>query len=186
MPLIREHISVAEWEKFGEEAFAKFANPEKPIATGVLLEVATPAEASSFLDPLPIRIRLMWWLHGQRKYAAYIRRVRGARNHELLMRRLGPTANRLGATLYRRSRGKVGGTAKGVPVMLVTVPGRRTGTPRTTPRRLLRRRRQVRRRRDRRWQRRRAAVVPQPACDRHSARGDRRSDAERCSRRPDP
>lgn len=133
VPLIREHISVAEWEQFGEEAFAKFTNPEKLIATGVLVEVATPEEASWFLDPLPIPIRLMWRLHGQRKYTAYIRRVRGARDHGLLMRRLGPTANRLGTALYRWSRGKVGGTAKGVPVLLVTVPGRRTGTPRTTP-----------------------------------------------------
>ncbi|WP_068273160.1 nitroreductase/quinone reductase family protein [Aldersonia kunmingensis] len=132
VPLIREHITVAEWEQFGEDAFAKFTNPEKLIATGVLVEVATPEEASWFLDPLPLPIRLMWRLHGRRKYNAYIGRVRGTHNG-LLWRRLGPAVNRLATSLYRRSRGRVGGTAKGLPVMLVTVPGRRTGTPHTVP-----------------------------------------------------
>ncbi len=133
VPLIREHITVEEWEKFGEEAFAKFTNAEKLIATGIMVEVATPEEASWFLDPLPLPIRIMWRLQGRRKYAAYIRRVRGPRDHGLLIRRLGPTVNRLGTSLYRRSHGRVGGTVKGCPVMLVTVPGRRTGRPHTTP-----------------------------------------------------
>jgi deazaflavin-dependent oxidoreductase (nitroreductase family) len=35
--------------------------------------------------------------------------------------------------LYRRSSGRIGGTAKGLPVLLVTVPGRRTGKPHTAP-----------------------------------------------------
>lgn len=42
-------------------------------------------------------------------------------------------ANTLAVSLYRRSGGKIGGTAKGVPVILLTVPGRRTGTPHTVP-----------------------------------------------------
>ncbi|NNH73053.1 nitroreductase family deazaflavin-dependent oxidoreductase [Nocardia uniformis] len=35
--------------------------------------------------------------------------------------------------LYRRTNGKVGGSVKGLPVMLLTVPGRKTGTPHTVP-----------------------------------------------------
>lgn len=35
--------------------------------------------------------------------------------------------------LYRRSNGKIGGKVKGLPVALLTVPGRKTGQPRTTP-----------------------------------------------------
>lgn len=44
------------------------------------------------------------------------------------------TGNRLGVRLYRWSGGRVGGRgADRVPVLLLTVPGRKTGRPRTTP-----------------------------------------------------
>ncbi|RPF28970.1 nitroreductase/quinone reductase family protein [Georgenia muralis] len=36
------------------------------------------------------------------------------------------TANTLAVALYRRPGGRIGGSAKGVPVLLLTVPGRRT------------------------------------------------------------
>lgn len=43
-------------------------------------------------------------------------------------------ANKVGVGLYRRTEGRIGGRAKGgLPVLLLTVPGRRTGSPRTTP-----------------------------------------------------
>jgi deazaflavin-dependent oxidoreductase (nitroreductase family) len=35
--------------------------------------------------------------------------------------------------VYRRTRGRVGGSAKGLPVLLLTVSGRKTGKPRTVP-----------------------------------------------------
>lgn len=41
--------------------------------------------------------------------------------------------NRLAAWVYRRTKGRVGGSAKGVPVLLITVPGRKTGVPRSVP-----------------------------------------------------
>jgi deazaflavin-dependent oxidoreductase (nitroreductase family) len=48
--------------------------------------------------------------------------------------KLWATLNRLTAGLYRRTNGKLGGWARGsLPVVLLTVPGRKTGTPRTTP-----------------------------------------------------
>lgn len=37
------------------------------------------------------------------------------------------------AWLYRRSSGRIGGSAKGLPVLLLTVSGRKTGTSRTVP-----------------------------------------------------
>lgn len=40
-------------------------------------------------------------------------------------------SNRLGVWLYRRSRGRLGGPGKGTTIALLTVPGRRTGLPRT-------------------------------------------------------
>jgi deazaflavin-dependent oxidoreductase (nitroreductase family) len=40
--------------------------------------------------------------------------------------------NRIGVWLYRRSDGRLGSGRKGVHVLLITTPGRRTGTPRST------------------------------------------------------
>ena len=34
---------------------------------------------------------------------------------------------------YRRSNGRIGGSAKGIPVLVLTVPGRKTGKPRSVP-----------------------------------------------------
>lgn len=42
-------------------------------------------------------------------------------------------AMRFHVGLYRRSAGRLGRAVKGVPVLLLTVPGRRTGVPRTGP-----------------------------------------------------
>jgi deazaflavin-dependent oxidoreductase (nitroreductase family) len=41
--------------------------------------------------------------------------------------------NSAAAWLYRRTKGRIGGTAKGLPVLLLTVPGRKTGIPHTVP-----------------------------------------------------
>ena len=39
---------------------------------------------------------------------------------------------RLGVSLYRASGGRIGGRVKGLQVILLTVPGRKTGQPHTT------------------------------------------------------
>jgi deazaflavin-dependent oxidoreductase (nitroreductase family) len=50
------------------------------------------------------------------------------------VRRLMRAGNSLAVFLYRRSNGRIGGTARGgTPVLLLTVLGRKTGTPHTTP-----------------------------------------------------
>jgi deazaflavin-dependent oxidoreductase (nitroreductase family) len=41
--------------------------------------------------------------------------------------------NRAAAWVYRRTKGRIGGSAKGLPVLLLTVLGRKTGKPRTVP-----------------------------------------------------
>lgn len=41
--------------------------------------------------------------------------------------------NKAAAWVYRRTGGRIGGSAKGVPVLLLTVSGRKTGVPRSVP-----------------------------------------------------
>jgi deazaflavin-dependent oxidoreductase (nitroreductase family) len=133
VPLIRTHITAEEWERFGQATFEKFTNDEKLIATGVLEDVATPEEAEWFMAGLPLPIRLMWRLAGRRKYARYIATVRNNPRPGPVLGRLFRYGNRLAVALYRRSGGRIGGSAKGLPVLLITVPGRRTGAPHTVP-----------------------------------------------------
>ena len=77
VPLMRSHITAEEWTRLGQETFEKFTNDEKLIATGALEEVTTPEEAAWFTGDLPLPIKLMWRFVGRRKYAAYMRSVRG-------------------------------------------------------------------------------------------------------------
>jgi len=48
-----------------------------------------------------------------------------------VMKKAVRVANGFGVFLYRRSNGRIGGSAKGTPVLLLTAPGRKTGTPHT-------------------------------------------------------
>ncbi|WP_406832545.1 nitroreductase family deazaflavin-dependent oxidoreductase [Pedococcus sp. KACC 23699] len=51
-----------------------------------------------------------------------------------VMRTLMRTANKAAVAIYKVTGGRLGGKASGgVPVLLLTVTGRRTGQPRTTP-----------------------------------------------------
>jgi deazaflavin-dependent oxidoreductase (nitroreductase family) len=47
--------------------------------------------------------------------------------------RLWKTANTVAVWVYRRTGGRVGGSARGCPVLLLTVPGRTSGRPHTVP-----------------------------------------------------
>jgi hypothetical protein len=77
VPLIAEHISVAEWDQMGKAAFDKFTPAERFTAMGQLLEVASPAEAAAMLGPLPAPIKLLWRLVGKRRYRRYAETLRG-------------------------------------------------------------------------------------------------------------
>lgn len=77
VPLIAEHLSVAEWERVGKTAFDKFTPAQRFTATGQMLEVASPAEAAAMLAPLPAPIKLLWRLVGRRRYRRYAMAFRG-------------------------------------------------------------------------------------------------------------
>lgn len=144
LPIVRAHITPAEWRQVGERAFAGFTDDEKLIATGRLEETATPAERAMMMGDLPLPIRLFWNVVGRRRYTRHMQQVRRnlprAANPRSRARggvtgRVLPAvlrrANAAAVGLYRRTDGRVGGTAKGLPALLLTVPGRRTGVPHT-------------------------------------------------------
>lgn len=132
VPLIDEHLTRQEWEEMGRKGFEKFAPKERPIAMGQLVEVATPDEAALMLGELPAPIRLLWKVAGKRQYRNYVGRVRG-RPLNPALKGLFRSVTALQVRRYQRSDGRRGGRAKGLPVLLMTVAGRRTGIERTTP-----------------------------------------------------
>jgi iron-sulfur cluster repair protein YtfE (RIC family) len=77
VPLIAEHLSVAEWDHVGKAAFDKFTPAQRFTALGQMLEVAAPAEAAAMLAPLPAPIKLLWRLVGRRRYRQYAVAFRG-------------------------------------------------------------------------------------------------------------
>jgi iron-sulfur cluster repair protein YtfE (RIC family) len=77
VPLIAEHISVAEWDHVGKTAFDKFTPAQRFTALGQMLEVASPAEAAAMLAPLPAPVKLLWRLVGKRRYRQYAVAFRG-------------------------------------------------------------------------------------------------------------
>ena len=78
LPLVPEHITVAEWEELGRKSFEKFPPSARLVAMGQVLEDGTPEDRALFLGKAPAPARMMWHLGGRRKYQRYIGRVRGA------------------------------------------------------------------------------------------------------------
>ena len=77
VPLIDRHLTEAEWQDVGERAFEKFTPAQRWIATGQLVEVATPQEVAMMFGQLPPPVKVLWHLIGKRKYRRYITPVRG-------------------------------------------------------------------------------------------------------------
>ena len=77
VPLIAEHLSVAEFDHVGEAAFDKFTPAQRFTALGQMLEVASPAEAAAMIAPLPAPIKVLWRVVGKRRYRRYTEAFRG-------------------------------------------------------------------------------------------------------------
>ena len=76
LPLIEEHLTVAEWAKLGEH-FAQTTPPNKRLFfLGALLEEADPEESAMMLGTLPPPARLAWRLIGRRQYTRRVNRIR--------------------------------------------------------------------------------------------------------------
>jgi hemerythrin-like domain-containing protein len=77
VPLIDKHLTEAEWQEVGQRAFEKFTPAQRWIATGQMVEVATPEETAMMFSQLPPPVKVLWHLVGKRKYRRYITAVRG-------------------------------------------------------------------------------------------------------------
>lgn len=78
VPLIDRDLTEAEWQEVAERGFKKFTPAERWIATGLIVEIATPEEAAMMFGTLPPPVKVLWNLIGKRKYRRYIGSVRGA------------------------------------------------------------------------------------------------------------
>jgi hemerythrin-like domain-containing protein len=77
LPLVAQHVTAAEWALLGEHGRGSLSFGQLPLLFGSLLEDADPHERAMMLDPLPAPVRLLMLTWGARRYARYIRRVRG-------------------------------------------------------------------------------------------------------------
>ncbi|XVU28996.1 hemerythrin domain-containing protein [Actinoplanes sp. CA-054009] len=78
LPLIHEHLTVAEWK--APQAYAMAHGPkaltDKLLQAGLVLEEANPREEAWFLAEMPPPARLLWRLMGRRLYARRVAAVR--------------------------------------------------------------------------------------------------------------
>ncbi|MEZ5115695.1 MAG: hemerythrin domain-containing protein [Candidatus Nanopelagicales bacterium] len=76
LPLVEEHLSVAEWEAVGRNGAAGIPPQQLTLALGLILEDADAAETEAMLAGMPLEVRLMWRSTGHEDYAAHVARLR--------------------------------------------------------------------------------------------------------------
>ncbi|MEU6352456.1 hemerythrin domain-containing protein [Streptomyces sp. NPDC047072] len=77
LPLVAEHLSVAEWDLVGRRGLETLPKNKVMLALGAILEDATEDERAYFLGKVPLLGRLVWKAVGRRQYAASCRALRG-------------------------------------------------------------------------------------------------------------
>lgn len=77
LPLVQEHLTVAEWEELGERGRAGIPKDRLLIQLGYILDGTSPAEQREFLGRLPLPVRVVWKVVGRRRYAQERRLIEG-------------------------------------------------------------------------------------------------------------
>jgi hemerythrin-like domain-containing protein len=77
LPLIEEHLTVAEYGRLNERFAAQTPKDKLLLFLGALLEEATPEEAADIMRNLPSPAKLAWRFIGRRQYAKSTRELRG-------------------------------------------------------------------------------------------------------------
>jgi len=77
LPLIAEHLSVAEWARLGERFAEEVPKDKMLFFLGMILEDADPAERQAMLANLPAPARFVWRAFGQRQFRRKVGKIRG-------------------------------------------------------------------------------------------------------------
>jgi hypothetical protein len=77
LPLIAEHLTVAEWARLGERFAEEVPKSEMLFFLGMILEDADPAERQAMMANLPVPARFLWHTVGQRQYRRKVSKIRG-------------------------------------------------------------------------------------------------------------
>jgi hemerythrin-like domain-containing protein len=77
LPLVAEHLTVAEWDEVGRRGLETVPRDKVMLALGAILEEASPAEQRYFMAKVPAAGRLLWKLVGRHQYRRYTAELRG-------------------------------------------------------------------------------------------------------------
>lgn len=79
LPLVEQHMSVAEWDHLGQEAVKSLSMDQRVVMMGMLKEATPPEDADLLLHHAPILVTKVGWpLVMRRQYEHYMRRLEEA------------------------------------------------------------------------------------------------------------
>jgi hypothetical protein len=76
LPLIAEHLTVAEWARLGQRFGEEVPKDKMLYFLGAILEEASPPEREAMMANLPTPARFAWRAFGQRQYRRKVSRIR--------------------------------------------------------------------------------------------------------------
>jgi hypothetical protein len=77
LPLVEQHLTVAEWEALGERGREGLSKDRLLVQLGFILLGTSAADRAAFLANLPLPARIAWRLVGRRRFRAEYQRVYG-------------------------------------------------------------------------------------------------------------
>jgi iron-sulfur cluster repair protein YtfE (RIC family) len=77
LPLVEQHLTVAEWDELGERGRASIPKDRLLIQLGWILDCIPALDRREFLRSMPLPARILWPLIGRRSFAAEKRKVYG-------------------------------------------------------------------------------------------------------------
>ena len=76
LPLIAEHLTVAEWARLGQRFAEEVPKDKMLFFLGMILEDADPAEREAMMANLPAPARFVWKAFGQRQFRRRVSKIR--------------------------------------------------------------------------------------------------------------
>ena len=120
LPLIAEHLTVAEWARLGERFASEVPRSKMLFFLGMILEDADPAERQAMMTNLPAPARFAWKAFGQRQFRRRVSKIRAVLPGQVPLDRAagrarpGPAAPAVAA----QHAGHLGGGLAGLPLDL--------------------------------------------------------------------